>query len=310
MSKSIFAFFAGSAYWRSCFNHLRLRPGNHSTNRRPARYSSMKNYCMRSGLSLSAARATGVVAGMVASVFFSHAAVARAALAVAAAERPIEIHQRLVTRADENVVALTLDACGGGFDADLIATLIDLHVPATIFATRKWIDRHPEGIALLNAHPQLFVIEDHGAAHVPAVIGLDKRVYGLRGEPDIAHLRDEIEGGASAIAATGVPRPQWYRGATALYDRAAIGAIEAMGYRIAGFSVNADAGATLPRREIIARLNTVKSGDIIIAHMNKPASASAEALRDALPGLIRRGVQFVTLRGRTVQTIGATGARS
>ena len=254
-------------------------------------------------------RAIGVAAGIGASVFFSSASMARAALPVPMAERPIEIHQRLVTREGEKVVALTLDACGGGFDADLVKTLIDLHVPATIFATRKWIDRHPEGIALLNAHPELFVIEDHGAAHLPAVIGADKRVYGLRGEPDIAHLHDEIEGGASAIAATGAPRPQWYRGATALYDRAAVSAIEAMGYRIAGFSVNADAGATLPRREIIARLNTVKSGDIIIAHMNKPASESAEALRDALPGLIRRGVQFVTLRGRAVETIGVGGMR-
>lgn len=269
----------------------------------------MQNYFIRVPSLFSAACTIAVAACIGAGVFFSQASFARAALPMPTVERPIEIHQRLVTRAGENVVALTLDACGGDFDADLVTTLIDLRVPATIFATRKWIDRHPEGIALLNAHPELFVIEDHGAAHVPAVIGFDKRVYGLRGEPDIAHLHDEIEGGAAAIAATGAPRPQWYRGATALYDRAAIGAIEAMGYRIAGFSVNADVGATLSRREIIARLQSVKSGDIIIAHMNKPASESAEALRDALPGLMRRGVQFVTLRGRVVETIGAAGTR-
>jgi peptidoglycan/xylan/chitin deacetylase (PgdA/CDA1 family) len=231
-------------------------------------------------------------------------------LTLRATDRPVEIHQRLVTRDGEKVVALTLDACGGGFDADLITTLIELRVPATIFATRKWIDRHPNGMARLIAHPELFAIEDHGAAHVPAVIGADKRVYGLRGEPDIAHLHAEIEGGASAIAATGAPRPSWYRGATALYDRAAIGAIEASGYRIAGFSVNADAGATLPRHTIVARLQNVKAGDIIIAHMNKPASDSAEALGDALPGMLRQGIQFVTLRGRAVETLGARGSRS
>ena len=270
----------------------------------------MENIILTTNASRTTARTIGAAALTAASIFFASASVARAVSPAPTIERPMEIHQRLITRDGESAVALTLDACGGGFDVELVRTLIDLHVPATIFATRKWIDRHPEGVALLNAHPELFVIEDHGAAHVPAVIGADKRVYGLRGEPDIAHLHDEIEGGASAIAATGAPRPQWYRGATALYDRAAIGAIEAMGYRIAGFSVNADAGATLPRREIIARLNTVKSGDIIIAHMNKPASESAEALRDALPGLIRRGVKFVTLRGRAVETIGAVGARS
>lgn len=218
-------------------------------------------------------------------------------------DRPVEIHQRLVVHGGENAVALTLDACGGGFDADLIATLIEFHVPATIFATRKWIDRHPEGIALLNAHRELFAIEDHGAAHIPAVIGVDKRVYGLRGEPDIAHLQDEIEGGANAIASTGAPKPNWYRGATARYDQAAVNAINAMGYRIAGFSVNADAGATLPRRAIFARLRSVQPGDIILAHMNKPASESAEGLRDALPGMLQRGLQFVTLRWRAVETL-------
>lgn len=258
----------------------------------------------------TAARAIGVVAIIGVGAFSSQPTAARVASPASIIDRPIEIHQRLVTRDDEKSVALTLDACGGGFDADIIATLIELRVPATIFATRKWIVRHPKGMALLNAHPDLFAIEDHGAAHVPAVIGADKRVYGLRGVPEIAHLHAEIEGGASAIAATGAPRPSWYRGATALYDRAAIGAIEASGYRIAGFSVNADAGATLPRRAIVARLQNVKAGDIIIAHMNKPASDSAEALSDALPGMLRQGIQFVTLRGRAVETLATANARS
>ena len=54
--------------------------------------------------------------------------------------------------------------------------------------------------------------------------------------------------------------------------------VEMLGYRVAGFSVNADAGATLPLKAIVARLDTVKNGDVIIAHMNKPASESAEGL--------------------------------
>jgi peptidoglycan/xylan/chitin deacetylase (PgdA/CDA1 family) len=125
-------------------------------------------------------------------------------------------------------------------------------------------------------------------------------VYGLRGAPDLARLQAEVEGGAQAIAATGAPRPQWYRGATAMYDRKAIETIQALGYRIAGFSLNGDAGATLPRREILARLLAARSGDIVLLHMNKPASASAEALRDALPALLARGYGFVTLRDREV----------
>jgi hypothetical protein len=72
-------------------------------------------------------------------------------------------------------------------------------------------------------------------------------------------------------------------------------AIEAMGYAIAGFSVNADAGATLPQASIVARLRGVKNGDVIIAHMNKPAGATYEGFAIALPELLARGFRFIKL---------------
>jgi len=205
-----------------------------------------------------------------------------------------ELHQRLAP-ATGRTAALTLDACGGGFDRDLIDFLIERRMPATIFVTAKWIARNAEGSALLRAHPELFEIEDHGAEHVPAVLGAGRRVYGLRGEPDLAHLKSEVDGGAAAIRQAFGVVPRWYRGATALYDAPSVRAIEGMGYRIAGFSVNADAGATLPRAAIIARLGTVRDGDVIIAHMNKPASQSAEGLAPGLDGLAARGFRFVKL---------------
>lgn len=214
----------------------------------------------------------------------------------------IELHQRLTTtdRDAGKAVALTLDACGDGFDRDLIAYLIDRRIPATLFVTRKWLERNPAGIALLKLHPELFEIEDHGANHVPAVIGVGRRVYGIPGAPDLAHLKSEVVGGASAIQQAFGVTPRWYRGATAEYDAEAMRAIEAMGYRIAGFSVNADAGATLPRRVIVARLNAVRDGDVIIAHMNKPASDSAEGLATGLDLLVARGFGFVKLGERNL----------
>ncbi len=73
--------------------------------------------------------------------------------------------------ADAKVAALTLDACDGGFDADLIGFLIGNRIVATIFATKKWLDRNSAAVELLKAHSDLFDIENHGANHVPAVIG-------------------------------------------------------------------------------------------------------------------------------------------
>lgn len=215
----------------------------------------------------------------------------------------VELHDRLLQTADEKTpkVALTLDACSGAFDADLIATLVLLRIPATVFVTKKWLDRNPAGTAALLAHPELFELQDHGSAHVPAVIGAGRRVYGIAGEPDVAHLEAEVSGGAQAIQALTGRAPTYYRGATAVYDAQAMRTIQAMGYRIAGFSLNADAGATLPQAAIVSRLRAVRPGDVVIAHLNKPRGATAEALAAVLPELQARGYRFVTLSQARLQ---------
>jgi peptidoglycan/xylan/chitin deacetylase (PgdA/CDA1 family) len=219
--------------------------------------------------------------------------------------RPIELHQRLdlPPQLDTKTVALTLDACGGAFDEHLIGFLIEHRVPATIFTTKRWLDRNPVGAAELAAHDDLFEIEDHGADHIPAVIGAGRRVFGIRGEPDVAHLQREIVGGAQAVRQLNGYAPRWYRGATAEYDPSAIKLIRAMGYQIAGFSVNADGGATLHRNAIVARLKAVRGGDIIIAHMNKPTSDTAQGLADGLTWLLAQGFRFVTLNESTVHDL-------
>ena len=215
----------------------------------------------------------------------------------------VELHDRLLQTADEKTpkVALTLDACSGAFDADLIATLVLLRIPATVFVTKKWLDRNPAGTAALLAHPELFELQDHGSAHVPAVIGAGRRVYGIAGEPDVAHLEAEVSGGAQAIQALTGRAPTYYRGATAVYDAQAMRTIQAMGYRIAGFSLNADAGATLPQAAIVSRLRAVQPGDVVIAHLNKPRGATAEALAAVLPEVQARGYRFVTLSQARLQ---------
>ncbi len=206
----------------------------------------------------------------------------------------IELHDRLAQPAVP-AVALTLDACAGEFDAGLVATLVRLRVPATVFVTKKWLDRNPAGVAVLLAHPDLFELEDHGAAHVPAFVGNGRRLYGLAGESDRAHLEAEVTGGAQAIQALSGRAPRFYRGATAVYDPQGLQTVQRLGFEVAGFSVNADQGATLPRRAIVERLRRVTAGDVIIAHMNRPRGDTAAALAIALPELLARGLQFVTL---------------
>jgi peptidoglycan/xylan/chitin deacetylase (PgdA/CDA1 family) len=220
------------------------------------------------------------------------------------ATAPLEVHQRLVLPEDAGkTVALTLDACGGAYDADLINFLVRARIPATIFATRKWLDRNPEATTVLRAHADQFEIENHGANHVPAVIGIGRKVYGIAGDATLGALQSEVRDGAAAIAAATGRAPRWYRDATAIYDPAALTAIAAMGYQVAGFSVNGDAGATLKRGAIIERMKTVKTGDIIIAHMNKPNGDTAEGLSVGLAALQQQGFRFVTLGNMQVRQI-------
>jgi peptidoglycan/xylan/chitin deacetylase (PgdA/CDA1 family) len=97
----------------------------------------------------------------------------------------------------------------------------------------------------LLAHRELFDIENHGELHIPPVIG-NGRIYGIPVAGDLVTVRREVVQGANAISmATGTP-PRWYRGATGYYSPSAIPEIEQVGFSISGYSLNDDAGASLP----------------------------------------------------------------
>jgi peptidoglycan/xylan/chitin deacetylase (PgdA/CDA1 family) len=223
---------------------------------------------------------------------------------------PIELHHRLRTT-DPSVqqVALTLDACSGQFDEALIEYQIHRRIPATLFVTKRWLDRNPVGVSVIKSHLDLFDVEDHGERHRPAIIGADIEVYGIAAHPDVEHLRREVLGGARAVEQVFGVVPRWYRGATALYDKPSISEIDRLGYRIAGFSVNADAGATRSKASIIRRLSRVRTGDVIIAHMNKPDSDTAEGLAVGLATLVEQGFVFVRLDQVELQPVPDLPAR-
>ena len=218
-----------------------------------------------------------------------------AALAAApTAASPIDVRQRFDPGPGEpTTVVLTLDACGGGFDAALLATLVRWRVPATVFVTGRWIARQPGAVRELLAHPQLFELENHGAAHRPAVVG--QTVHGMPGAPDLAAVAREIDEGAAALQRVASRAPHWYRGAGALYDPGSLELIGQRGYRVAGYSLNADDGATATAATVAQRLRGVSAGDIVLAHLNKPAGGTAEGIAEALPTLLQRGVRFIKL---------------
>ncbi|MDB5587679.1 MAG: polysaccharide deacetylase [Devosia sp.] len=191
-------------------------------------------------------------------------------------------------------IAITLDACSGNVDHRILDVLVQQSIPATIFVTRRWLVRNAETVAIMIAHPDLFDIEDHGRDHVPAVTGTEKP-YGIKPAGTLAAVDDEVNGGEAAIALAFGKQAKWFRGATALYSPDAIDEIHHLGYQVAGFSLNADLGASVSTKTAAARLESAKDGDVIIAHINQPKRSSGAGIAAGLLDLKRRGYDFLRL---------------
>ncbi|GAN81069.1 polysaccharide deacetylase family protein [Acidocella aminolytica] len=201
---------------------------------------------------------------------------------------------RLQPQAGPRRVAVTLDACPGHFDPRIANFLVDRKIPATIFITAVWMRMNPEGLAFFLKHPDVFTLENHGARHLPPVLGA-QRIYGLEVAGSWSAIEAEIAGGAAAIYEVTGRHPAWYRGAAGLYTPSVVPRIEAMGVRVAGYSLNSDAGASLPAALVEARIKAARDGDVMEGHINQPKRASGAGIAAGLAALKGAGVQFAKL---------------
>lgn len=192
-------------------------------------------------------------------------------------------------------VALTLDACSGKVDWRILDTLVQHRIKATIFVTGRWLASNPVALKTLTDNPDLFELEDHGLNHIPAIVGTD-HPYGLMPAGTLKGVDDEVLGGAAALKRAAGDVAHWYRGAAALYTADAMAEITHDGFRIAGFSLNADFGASVSQKMAASRMQLAHGGDVIIAHVNQPDRPSGAGIAEGILALERKGYRFVTLR--------------
>jgi peptidoglycan/xylan/chitin deacetylase (PgdA/CDA1 family) len=210
-------------------------------------------------------------------------------------ETLVEPAIRLVVPDDApRTVALTLDACSGATDMRIVETLIALSIPATIFASGLWLPGNAAMITLMRTRADLFNVQNHGERHLPPVLGT-RRVYGLAVAGTMDAIEREVTRGGDMVAAARGERPRWYRAAAGLYSPPAIETIQAMGWSIAGYSLNADEGASLPAASVARRIGAARSGDVIVAHINQPHRASGAGVADGIAALQKAGTVFVPL---------------
>jgi len=197
----------------------------------------------------------------------------------------------------DRVVALTLDACGGptgtGYDAKLIENLRWERVPATLFVNARWIEANPRKFRELAADP-LFEIANHGTEHRPLSVS-GRSAYGINGTSNVAQVIDEVTVNQRLINQLTGAVPAFFRSGTAYYDDVAVRVVNDLGLQVVNFDVLGDAGATYSATQVGDAMLSSKPGSIILAHMNRPDSGTAEGIQAALPKLSRRGFRFVHL---------------
>lgn len=191
-------------------------------------------------------------------------------------------------------VALTLDACSGHTDFSLLDALIARRIPATLFVTGSWLDRNPQAIVQIKDHLDLFEIGNHGGRHLAAIWGRSAP-FGVKAAGSPQAVQDEVMSGERAIVSVFGKKPLWFRGATALYSAPAVPLIAHMGYAVAGYSLNGDAGASLSAGAVAQRVGRAQNGDVILAHLNHPERPCGKGLVNGLACLQSQGVEFVHL---------------
>jgi peptidoglycan/xylan/chitin deacetylase (PgdA/CDA1 family) len=192
-------------------------------------------------------------------------------------------------------VALTFDACMGKTDERILAALIDNHIRATIFVTARWMKYNAKAIAQLKEHPDLFEIENHGAMHVPAVDEV-RSVFGLAAAGSPQAVTDEVTIGAEAIEKTFGHWPNWFRSATGQYTASSLQEIDALHFKLGGFSVLGDGGASFPEAHAAHVIGAAKDGDVIVAHINQPKKPAGLGVIEGILKLKQAGFIFLRLQ--------------
>ncbi len=190
-------------------------------------------------------------------------------------------------------IALTLDACGGGYDRELIEFLVEEEISATLFISGIWLNRHTETVKELAANP-LFEIANHGLSHLPCSVS-GRSALDIKGTSSVFEAYHEIEENARRLQAVIGERPRWYRSGTAHYNEICTTIARETGHLVVGFDVVGDYGATYSAGQVDEALRNAGSGSIVVLHMNRPNGETAQGVKKAIPALQRQGFEFVHL---------------
>lgn len=214
--------------------------------------------------------------------------------------------RRVTLPAGQKLVAITFDLCEqpheiSGYQGDIVDILRAERVPATFFASGKWLLTHPERSEQLIADP-LFEAGNHAWEHrnfqildrprMRTEIGAAQRAYG------ITHRRLSARACLMPGRATSPPAAQTlFRFPFGACTADAIAEVQAQGLRAVQWDVSAAdpwKGMTAEKmiKHVVAR---VRPGSIVLFHANGRGWHTGAALPHIIARLRARGYRFVTV---------------
>jgi peptidoglycan/xylan/chitin deacetylase (PgdA/CDA1 family) len=189
----------------------------------------------------------------------------------------------------EPVVALTFDACAtlrqpNGFDRRVFDILAAEQIPATIYLSGRWVDKHPKGAKAIAA-ASFIELGNHSYSHPRLTLVRKER------------LRWQIRSTNKLLEKRLGRRPLSLRPPAGAWDAKVIRAASAEHLPVVTWSVvSGDVGGHVrPSRMVQNVLDQVKPGAIIIFHINRREPYTKRALPDVIAGLREKGFRFVTV---------------
>lgn len=188
----------------------------------------------------------------------------------------------------EPTVALTFDACAtktqaNNFDHAVLDVLRAEKVPATIFASGRWVEAHPEVMRELAVDP-LLEFGGHSYQH-PHM-----------GNLSAARIAEEIDQTDAVLARYG-KKSVGFRPPFGEWSPRVLSVVNEKRMPMVLWDVVSGDPSSRVTAEGMTRevLRQTKPGSIVIFHINGRGLKTAEALPDILRGLRARGLRFVFL---------------
>lgn len=168
-------------------------------------------------------------------------------------------------------VALTFDLCpvrqGTGYDAELIDYLIEHKIPATFFASGRWIKQHDREMKQLLAVP-FFEVGSHGQVHAHLAT-LDEEAQ-----------RAEIVGAVDLLKARYKVRASLFRPPYGEFNDLTVEVVRKLGLQFILWNVvSGDPDPSLPAEKILAHLTaSTRGGGMIVFHANGKGKHTREVV--------------------------------